>query len=155
MRTKSKQSADQIKVKKWLAIRKKAGRKIDPDTAEVMWTYVCDFDPYGVDPELPEEYNQVGRDYFARSPGSDIWVWFGDLPSATSDALWKKHKASFGFPAGLPHDIEMHTDTDDVSWDNGTVSIKISPEMKETAMRLASEKREQLKAIGFPNPGPG
>jgi len=23
----------------WLAIRKKAGRKINPETAEVMWTY--------------------------------------------------------------------------------------------------------------------
>src|SRR6266566_7355858 len=86
----TKQSVDQIKVKKWLAIRKKAGRKIDPKTAEVMWTYTETFDPYGVDPELPEEYQQVGREYFARSPGSDIWVWFGDLPAATRDALWKK-----------------------------------------------------------------
>jgi hypothetical protein len=29
------ESADQIEVEKWLAIRKKAGRKIDPETAEV------------------------------------------------------------------------------------------------------------------------
>ena len=61
-----------------------------------IWT-----DPYGVDPELPEEYWQVGREYFARSPGSDVWVWFGDLPDATRDALWEKHKAKLAFPAGL------------------------------------------------------
>ena len=79
-------------VKKWLAIRKKAGLQIDPKTAEVHSTYAQTMDPYGVVPDLPEECYQVGREYFARSPGSDIWVWFGDLPSATQNALWKKHK---------------------------------------------------------------
>jgi hypothetical protein len=98
----TKQSTDQIKVEKWLAIRKEAGRKIDPETAEVIWSYEYTVDPYGTDPELPEELQQVGREYFARSPGSDIWVWFGDLPAATRDALWEKHKAKLAFPAGLP-----------------------------------------------------
>ena len=97
----TKQSADEIELEKWLEIRKKAGRKIDPETAEVQWAYVYEFDPYGIDPELPEECWQVGRQYFARSPGSDIWVWFGDLPATTQDALWDKHKASLVFPAGL------------------------------------------------------
>jgi hypothetical protein len=96
----SAESADQIK--QWLAIRKEAGHKIDPETAEVMWTYADGFDPYGVDPTLPgEEYN-IGRAYFARSPGSDIWVWFHDLPEATSDRLWEKHKrelAAFLIPS--------------------------------------------------------
>jgi hypothetical protein len=50
-------------------------------------------DPYGIDPDLPEEYQQVGRAYFARAPGSGTWVWFGDLPQATSDALWEKHES--------------------------------------------------------------
>src|SRR5713226_5007729 len=54
-----------------------------------------------VHPELPEEYQQVGRQYFARSPGSDIWVWFGDLPDATHTALWEKHKSKLAFSAGL------------------------------------------------------
>src|SRR6266446_5833747 len=58
-------------------------------------------DPYGVYPELPEEYQQVGREYFARSPGSDVWVEFGDLPEASRDALWKKHRSKLAFPAGL------------------------------------------------------
>jgi hypothetical protein len=85
----------------WLAIRKEAGLKIDPETAEVEWIYAHTLDPYGVYPELPEEYQQVGREYFARSPGSDVWVEFGDLPEATRDALWKKHKSKLAFPAGL------------------------------------------------------
>ena len=82
-------------------IRKEAGLKIDPETAEVDWTYGQVLDPYGVYPDLPEEYRQVGRAYFARSPGSDIWVNFGDLPEATRDALWGKHKRKLAFPAGL------------------------------------------------------
>jgi hypothetical protein len=90
-----------MKIKKWLAIRKKAGRKIDPETAEVDWIYAQTLDPYGVYPELPEELQQVGREYFARSPGSDIWVLFADLPTATADALWEKHKHKLAFPAGL------------------------------------------------------
>jgi Protein of unknown function (DUF3102) len=86
----TKQSAAQIKVKKWLAIRKKAGRKIDPETAKVRWEYGQILDPYGVDPQLPEECYQIGRVYFARSPRSKIWVCFYDLPVATRDALRKK-----------------------------------------------------------------
>ena len=56
----------------WLAIRKEAGLKIDPETAEVTWRYAHTCDPYGVYPDLPEEYQQVGREYFARSPGSEV-----------------------------------------------------------------------------------
>jgi hypothetical protein len=92
----------QIEREEWLAIRKEAGRKIDPETAEVDWHYVHSSDPYGIFPEVPKEYGFFGRHYFARSPGSDIWVLFRDLPDATRDALWKKHKASVAFPAGPP-----------------------------------------------------
>jgi hypothetical protein len=66
-------------VKQWLAIRAEAAKHIDPTTAEVEWSYAQTLDPYGVVPELPEEYQQVGRAYFARSPGSDVWVCFYDL----------------------------------------------------------------------------
>jgi hypothetical protein len=92
---------EKMTVEQWLAIRREAGLKIDPETAEVHWTYVPTVDPYCLDPDLPEEYQQVGREYFARSPGSDIWVRFGDLPEATRDALWEKHKRKLAFPAGL------------------------------------------------------
>jgi hypothetical protein len=85
----------------WLAIRKEAALEIDPETADVDWCYAHTLDPYGVHPELPEEYQQIGREYFARSPGSDVWVWFGDLPDATREALWKKHRSKLAFPAGL------------------------------------------------------
>jgi hypothetical protein len=85
----------------WLASRKEAGLKIDPETAEVEWTYAQTLDPYGVYPELPEECQQIGREYFARSPGSDVWVRFGDLPDAIRNALWEKHKSKLAFPAGL------------------------------------------------------
>jgi hypothetical protein len=88
-------------------IRREAGLKIDPATAEVEWWYIQMADPYGVEPELPEEYQQIGRGYFARSPETDVWIWFCDLPEATRDALWQEHKRKLAFPAGLPvHDCD-------------------------------------------------
>src|SRR5450759_4558611 len=72
----------EITVGEWIAIRD-AGRKIDPETAKVCCRYTLIIDPYGIDPDLPKECEQVRRDYFARAPGSDIWVGFGDLPKAT------------------------------------------------------------------------
>ena len=98
---KEAEMVDEISVEQWLVIRKEAGLKIDPETAEVEWVYGQTLDPYGVDPDLPEECRQIGRNYFARSPGSDIWVCFDDLPDATRDALWAKHKSKLAFPAGL------------------------------------------------------
>jgi hypothetical protein len=88
-------------VEQWFAIRKEAGQQIDPETAEVEWWYAQVLDPYGVRPEIPEEGRQIGRAYFARSPGSDVWVWFDDLPDAVREALWEKHKSRLAFPAGL------------------------------------------------------
>lgn len=93
---------DGMTVAQWRAIRKEAGLKIDPETAEVFWTFAETLDPYGIYPDLPEECHQIGREYFARSPGSDMWISFDDLPDATRDALWEKHKSHVGFPAGLP-----------------------------------------------------
>ena len=54
--------------------------------------------------ELPpcvEEFHQVGREYFARAPRSDIWVEFGDLPDETRDRLWNRHNANLMFPSVL------------------------------------------------------
>ena len=84
------------------ALRKEVGRHIDPDTAEVDWVYAQVLDPYGDGRDLPEESQQVGRDYFARSPGSNLWIWFHDLPDATADRLLEKHEHKLAFPAGLP-----------------------------------------------------
>jgi hypothetical protein len=82
---------DGMSIEQWLAVRKEAGTKIDPATAEVHWAYRQSLDPYGVYGELPEICQQVDREHFARSPGSYVWVWFGDLPDATERAICKRH----------------------------------------------------------------
>jgi hypothetical protein len=83
---------DAITVEQWLAIRKAAALNIDPQTAEVDWCYAQTLDPYAVDADLPEECQQIGREYFACAPGSEIWVWFGHLPDEVRQALWERHK---------------------------------------------------------------
>ena len=87
----------------WLAIRKEAAAKIDAEAAEVHWEFGSVTDPYGVYGDtVDQESCVVGRNYFARSPESDVWVWFGDLPAAVRDALWQKHKRQLvAFPAEL------------------------------------------------------
>jgi hypothetical protein len=88
-------------VEQWLAVRREAGLLIDPKTAEVDWIYSLTLDPYRIHPDLPEECRQIGREFFTRSPGSDIWIHFSDLPKSTADELWKTHKRTLSFPAGL------------------------------------------------------
>ena len=84
-------------IKKWLKLRKEEGLKIDPDTAETMCAYTYLLDPYGVYSDLSEEEQQIGRSYFARSPGSDIWVEFGDLPKETREKLWEMDREEDDF----------------------------------------------------------
>jgi hypothetical protein len=74
-----------------LEIRRRAGLQIDPSTAEVTWTFVCDADPYDEYGGF-EEYGYVGRESFARAPGTDTWVWFGDLPDGVAEELWELHR---------------------------------------------------------------
>lgn len=90
-----------MSIEAWLQFRKDEGLRIDPETAEVFWSYEYTADPYGAYPDIQEEFPQVGREYFARAPGSEIWIWFGDLPDAVYKKLWEKHKAKLAFPAGL------------------------------------------------------
>jgi hypothetical protein len=98
----------------WLALLKIAGQQIDPNnTAEVDWIYGLTLDPYGVYPDLPEEYQQVGREYFARAPGTKVWVSFHDLPQGTRDRLWARHSRKLAFPAGLEGLAEPDKETDD------------------------------------------
>jgi hypothetical protein len=87
-----KTASQKAEDEQWLAVRKEAALKIDPETAEVDWGYGQVLDPYGVldEWELPEEFHQVGREYFARSPGSDVWVHFYDLPEETLKRLRKR-----------------------------------------------------------------
>ena len=76
-------------IDQWLEDRKRAGKLIDPTTAKVTFHWAEVLDPYGV-LHVPEESSCVGRSYFARSPESDIWVSFYDLPEKTREALWAR-----------------------------------------------------------------
>jgi hypothetical protein len=78
---------EQVQV--WLAPRKEAGRAIDPENVDFNWGWEEVLDPYGVDP-VPPEYSCVGRTYFVRTPGSDIWVEFGDLPDPVRARIWQR-----------------------------------------------------------------
>jgi hypothetical protein len=90
---------EDMSCEEWLAIRKDEGRKIDPSTAEVRCRYVEVGDPYGVcSTDLSEVCDYLGPTYFARRPGSEVWVCFDDLPDKTRDALWERHKSKL---AGL------------------------------------------------------
>ena len=77
-------------IKKWLAARKAAGRRINPDKAEIIWLYCQELDPYGVYPDLPPEYHCIGRSGFARNPNSEIWVSFMDIPQRIVDKLYQR-----------------------------------------------------------------
>ena len=74
------------------AARKEAGLRIDPEHAQIFWEYGQVLDPYGLH-DLTDEERCIGRNYFARSPGSDVWVSFGELPGAVCDRLWTRMKA--------------------------------------------------------------
>jgi hypothetical protein len=97
----------------WLEARKAAALQIDPETAQVMWAYIWDFDPYGLYANLPEELRQAGRGYFARDPGSDIWVEFGDLPKAVGDQLWEKHGTKLSLTICVDEDDHTYLNRND------------------------------------------
>ena len=97
-KTKDVRNGDKLTVDQWFAIRKQAGLRIDPETAEVIWKYVQILDPYGVSRNQSAECDEIVVGYFARSPGSDVWVWFGDIPEATVDALFERMKAEIESP---------------------------------------------------------
>jgi hypothetical protein len=86
-----KEMSPEMNVEEWLEIRKAEGKKIDPATAEVDWTYGVCGDPYGLRSHPPEEEYNVGRIRFARNPGSDVWVAFEDLPEEVREELYKRH----------------------------------------------------------------
>ena len=79
-----------IRAEIWHALLKIVGRQIDPERAEVSCIYGQIVDPYGVYHNLADECACIGRLYFARSPGSELWIEFGDLPEATREALRNK-----------------------------------------------------------------
>jgi len=57
---------EQPEVREWLSIRKEAGQRIDPQTAEVTWGYEQIMDPYRVALTLRRS-DCIGRVYFAHT----------------------------------------------------------------------------------------
>jgi hypothetical protein len=90
----------QLTVEDWLAIQKEETCKIHSSTAEWGWCYARMGDPYDVRPELSDEYDVIGREYFARRPGSQIWVAFSDLPEDIRSALSHRPVVKLPFPPG-------------------------------------------------------
>ena len=89
--TSQKQKTERDEINLWLNERKEAGRRIDPNSADLEFTFnwAQVLDPYGV-LDLTSEENCVGRSYFVRSPDSGGWVSFYDLPDKTTDELWRR-----------------------------------------------------------------
>jgi hypothetical protein len=83
------------RIEAFLAEAKAEAQKIDAETAEVTWDWREFFDPYCIYSRPSEFHFQVGREYFARNPGSDVWVHFADLPAEMRLKLRHKRKPSF------------------------------------------------------------
>lgn len=66
-------------------------RLIDPETAEIKSENVRYEDPYRLFLDFPKDEILTWQ-YFARAPGSDVWVAWQDLPQEVEFALWLKHR---------------------------------------------------------------
>jgi hypothetical protein len=87
---------------KWLQAVVDEAEKIDPATAEMAFDFGCGDNPYNIAHD-EEDDGCVGRHHFARNLGSEIWVWFGDLPNEVVKALYKRKDSKYlHFPYGLP-----------------------------------------------------
>jgi hypothetical protein len=80
---------------------RRIGLTIDSDTAETMFSYADIHDPYNILDREKFHLGQVGREQFARNPGSNDWVHFRDLPETTAKALWARDGHKLSFPYGL------------------------------------------------------
>ena len=74
--------------------RGEVGQRISPATADVFFVYAKTPDPYGDDPDLPEEFQQIGREYFAVDPVEGVAVALYDLPEGTRQALEEKRRVA-------------------------------------------------------------
>jgi hypothetical protein len=123
--------------RQWVASRKEAGREIDIETCEVDAWYAIDFDPYGADPDLPIEYQIIGKNRFVRSPRSRGWVHEDNLPDATRRALyercdreaahWAVARAKTLFDAIVSRLLELNTDMDEVSARQSATELTNNP----------------------------
>jgi hypothetical protein len=75
-------------------LRIAAGKRINPETADVWFEYGQILDPYGDGGSMPSdsEHYCVGRVWFAADPRERLAVEWGDLPNATKKALEEKRR---------------------------------------------------------------
>jgi hypothetical protein len=72
------------------AERIEEGKRIDPQTCDIIKYYVEAVDLYGIF-EVPDEWSCVGSELFARNlPVDGYRVWFGGLPEETCKALFAR-----------------------------------------------------------------
>jgi hypothetical protein len=81
---------DKQSKEEWLALRRAEAKLLGPATAKIEWSFGQILDTYDLDQDLLDECYCVGRVYFARRPGGDIWVCFRDLPVGIRKAQWKR-----------------------------------------------------------------
>ena len=79
--------------KEWLESRKEIGRQINPEAVDVTWQFEPVLDPYRICKDLPDQLQLEGREYFARSLDTKVWVSFDDLPKSSRDRLWRRIRA--------------------------------------------------------------
>jgi hypothetical protein len=76
------------KHKALMAMRRAAGKLIEPATAIIhMEWHVTAGDEYGDGIRCDSGYS-FKKQWFARDPDLDVWVWFDDLPAATRKAIY-------------------------------------------------------------------
>jgi hypothetical protein len=123
---------------RWLAVRREAAAKLDPETAEVTfnWGDICD--PY----ELRAEDKDAccGRNYYARSPGG-VWVSFDDLPAAVTIRLQARIAAREVTDAYKVYQWERDGTTREEQVERWLVArreegARIDPETAEVTFRL-------------------
>jgi hypothetical protein len=107
-RRRGKMHRGTINKDEFYARMKTEGLTIDPKTAYVRDGYTHFGDPYGVEGFSPTKYEAVRHMHYARAPGRDDWVWFGDLPLETRAALEERLRANKG--PEFDHRVERMAD---------------------------------------------
>ena len=82
IRLKPKGGMTAAEAEAFLAERIEEGKRIDPQTCEIIRFPAQAVDLYGIF-EVPDEWSCVGSELYARNLPDGYWEWFGDLPEET------------------------------------------------------------------------
>jgi hypothetical protein len=121
---------------RWLAVRREAAAKLDPETAEVTFNWGDMADPYGL---RRDDDSYYGRNYFARSPDG-VWVSFDDLPAAVTNRLQARMAAGEVLDAYMVYQWERDGTTREEQVERWLVArreegARIDPETAEVTFR--------------------